>query len=518
MTAPSSKTAIRELEALCWAAGFRELPPSAGPDPERMCHLLLDHGLAGRLLARLAGDTVPAWCTPALRQAMHEEQTAGRARWARQETAVRALIAALPANERPFVLPGEATGAVTDAAVGGDDGVAIDVLSPEPARLATTLGKLGYRRGLGPAAYDAWTRLQRDGVAINLYGPFPIYAYPAGLRGLDLTPESHPGIWLQSFSSPERHELRFSDLIPYLTDDESSEPLEGCVIRPEPRALIHCARQFHAYIQSPFVRAPALRLGVLAEIRDLLTLPVFDGSLFRELTQRWHGADAVNLAGQLLEQWCGRVPENLRSVRAGALPAVFPRCMGSCGAWVDLGPPAEALLMSSSMEAVERLGMSSVRLERAEGPWRRGPIPPAPGGLDRFIVHAGDGDFDLPALCAWRSADALSIAVRLPRLPRPGQDYGVRCDGECPEEHLEIEFDSICEELRVAGPGRVDMASDAQGHELRIHLGWKSLATLLAAGVPARILLTIARRKHRVSSFYDAEAVIVLPLRLTAVA
>lgn len=78
-----------------------------------------------------------------------------------------------------------------------------------------------------------------------------------------------------------------------------------------------------------------------------------------------------------------------------------------------------------------------------------------------------------------------------------------------------VEFDSIRQEPLVAGSGRVDVASDAQGHELQIHLSWPSHSTLLRGGAPARALLTITRRNHLVSSGFNAEAVIAVPLRLT---
>lgn len=516
MRESTSRDSSAEIAALAWAAGFRSDPLEGPPlDPCRMTELLVRHRLASRLLRQLKGCSPPGWCTPELQAAMRAQRAAALACQSRQLQALWDVRANVPGRP-PLVIKGFTTYALTGdrstVRYSGD----VDLLCSDPEELGRGLEALGYVPSFDYEWRHEYGSFRRDRVALEVHRFYPVYGYPEGIREADLDPDRHPGIWLQSFPSPARHELHFEDLLPYLTPGRTPETRDFLIPCPEAAVLILCAHELKEFLQSPFVLNLPVRLALLAEIHDLIRLPAFDGMLLAELVSRFGGEDAMSLAGRLLGILLGEDPF------PGLLGASYramgnhPRCLGYRGGWVDLGPPAEALLAPPPMSAIDRLGWCDLLVAPNVTPWSRGPVPPAPGGLDRAIVHAAGGSFDLPALCAWREGAELAVAMRLPPLPGSEHEYRVRLDGPGLGECFSVEI-RAGEELPVAaGAGRLELACDSHGYELRIRLPWPSAAVLTEREGAVKVFLTLMRRDRRVRSYYNADAVIALPLRLCA--
>ena len=338
---PAELTAVDRL--LLWAAGCGSAPPSidasdSGEALERLDH----HCVLGRFLERCAGDTGAA---PGGSRFIADCEARFKEIESIAATQVRAVreVADRIGDERLILLKGMTTYMLTgrrETLRVGD----VDLASSLGERLGAEFLKLGYVQTRQPFMHELG-EYTRGRTEMDVHSHFPIYRLPPTLDGVDLRPESNPGVWVQRHRVAERN-ISFDRLASSTWPGAIAEAADIEFAGPEILALIIAGHSFMNYTNAWSIshrEKPYVRLGELLDIEALFALPDFDIDLFTASVVELEALDAVrwvNVAGQKL---LGREMIEFDSAGMWSHDRLPPRCIW-WDLWLDVPPSTKSLI------------------------------------------------------------------------------------------------------------------------------------------------------------------------------
>ena len=352
------------LALLKWGAGARVLSGEPSEIEEDELLSFVDaHRLTVRFLARLLKEQ-PPWATPSLIRKLQLRQLHIRYDFHQKIGALREVQAACRSSGLQLaIVKGlssySLTGEPSMIRYVGD----FDVLAGDPEELVTVLSHLGYEvkgRG-GHTVAD----MGRQDLSFDIHKFFPVDSYPRPMDIGGLLPRLHPGLWLKSVGEiATRNEITYDEIIKNSTTGILPENTDITVPDTNMTILVSCAHIFRHYLEQAIwqtiyrLGAGTLRLGDLADIRDLALHPRFNSARFLELTRKYNGGDSVDLVSFLLATYFGRSPLPTLSLAGFRFRNryYFPRPLWPHRAfWLTDDRPADNILLpETSVESVVR--------------------------------------------------------------------------------------------------------------------------------------------------------------------
>lgn len=491
-----------ELPILLWAVTGEGPPPPARPDLRKLLSLAYEHRLIPRLLYLLR-RMQPAWSSPALLAALQAENARAVVLHQRRIQALREITTAWehrmgPSAEPLIVVKGFSVFALTGDArhlrLSGD----LDLFAPDPEALWQVLTDLGYHGTRHGGKFTEYANLRRAEVAIEIHRFFAVYAYPEGLAAADLTPERNPGVWRQQFGPIRRRTLDHAAL--RLRARQSEVELCRGLHVPEAAltALLLCAHEFGETLHSPFEIAVPVRLGIVADLLDLMRRPCFDAGRFHHLAAEYGAEDALRCMGAFI-QLCGcSVPEALAGF-TGA-PSRLPRQVGFRGGWAALTTPHEELQPADRTALLHQLG--SNRIDPSEDP--EAVLP------EHVILHSAGAEAFTPRISVRCRPGQLRVEVRLPPLEPERHEYRVRIDGLWPNGPR-LAGNVGPWGSTTTGVGRVSPRHEVEDLIVTLEL---PVSGEVEGALP--LLLAVMRRDRARDDFWDADQTAVVPLLVSA--
>jgi len=259
---------------------------------------------------------------------------------------MRQISGQLPHNVGVIIIKGMSTYILTEQDYTmrcGD----IDVFSSDSAALVRALTEMGYRQSKAPFLYEVG-EYSKGAIEIDVHSYFPVYSYSESLLSANLTPDSHPDIWRQSYRM-HQHKISYDNLRSNAYRSRAINT-EGITV-PDPNmlAIILCSHAFLNYTNMWSIshREKAyVRLGEIADLFDLAAHPAFRSAKFLSLVKQFSAKDAVEWAASVASSLFGRNPLPVpSSVRLDdELPeGRFPRCLW-WDFWINLPSGTDELL------------------------------------------------------------------------------------------------------------------------------------------------------------------------------
>jgi hypothetical protein len=274
-----------------------------------------------------------------------------------QAAAVRELASTLRRTApEPILVKGFAQYALTGEPCHRFLSEDVDLLCSETEEFLRTLASLEYSGERFDEESHEFVWGARAGVVIEGHRHISFWTYPDGAMAADLVPLAEPKRWLQSYSDPAEFRLTYSDISSHSV--RSSIPaVEGVLVADaSASAAILCAHEFRHAIQmfrnfgrTSFRQLYLLRLGPLADIRDLVLSPSFCAEAFYALIGRGEGHDAVRYVARLMELFLGEAfvpPPPFEPWEMAARP--FPRLLAELGCYAALSTADDVRLLASN--------------------------------------------------------------------------------------------------------------------------------------------------------------------------
>lgn len=320
-------TAADVTTVLLWAAGSDRAPSDdARPDELDLLALVDMHALTARLVHRLE-STAPSWATDRLRRGLAGLDDANR-RKAEAHTAAAAEITAIEAVGNPVLVKGVSTNLATGLAYTlrcGD----IDMVVPDAAAATDVVLGLGYERTREPFMHEVG-EFTRGTTEIDLHAYFPVHSY-TGMDPDILDAAAHPGVWVQPGFRLSMRPISWAMLDAYRVD----RAVAGGRVSVPGADLLAIILSAHGFMNFTNVwsishrEKPYVRLGELADLRDLVADARFCPDRFARLVHDLDATDAVEWASWAYETLIGPSPLP-RTTRA-----TYPRCLW-WGWWANL--------------------------------------------------------------------------------------------------------------------------------------------------------------------------------------
>lgn len=327
-----------DIAILKWAAGVACAPAVSSAqndakqsfgDNRSLADLLNAHRLDARFAARCRKEN-PTWCDSGTLAAATSRAELAREHIRVQCEAVRELMSQLPTERPVIVLKGASVYALTgdpDCAHHSGD---IDLLCDDTAAVRTALAGLGYR----PVSVDM---MVRGDLAIETRNTFAFHDYPTDLHR-NWVSSGHGRLFESDRNEECPGSLAYDDVAPRCVHGATTETCDLFFPDPVTTALILCGHIAFDYARGAYYTAPVVRLGELADVRDLTRVPGFDRARFLEMAAR-HGAERnAALVGRMIASFLdqnGTSSGRLRAARSPKNPLPAPRC----DAW-ELRTPA----------------------------------------------------------------------------------------------------------------------------------------------------------------------------------
>lgn len=296
------------------------------PDIDALVGEIEEHRLAGRARELLDGGDVP-WAGAAFRASVAQLCDSVEAD-ARRHRQVLAELAARGGDDI-IVIKG-----MSSAELLGDPTILrcgdIDAVPRDEDRFCDQLLEIGFERTRDAMVHEVG-EFTRDGVAIDVQSYFPVYSLPPGL------PSASGATGVVLCREPMPHERITFDVL-----DASRVDRRFRVGGPEVSALLMGAHAFMnvCNVWSISHREKAyLRLGELADVRELRALPSFDRSLAATLERELVGTDATAWVDWVLDA----LPASLEGGRVEPMHPPAPRCLW-WNVWYDVPTSASELL------------------------------------------------------------------------------------------------------------------------------------------------------------------------------
>jgi hypothetical protein len=489
---PMSKHSEALRNILKWAAGADEPPPEGHTvDTTALLALARRHRLCGRLLQRVRALSVPPdWCPASLVTELRSRHLRAALAQEQKVAAYREIRSALSGAEPPLPIKGWTTYALTGERrhirVSGD----LDLVCPDPEGLTRTLRTLGYVGEVLDGGRHEYAHLRRGSVAIEIHRYFPVYAYPPGVLATAdrLPPDGRDAVRPQAFVPPLRRDLNYADISEAIICGKAIGMEDLMVPDPTMAAFLLCTHEFKEYLTSPLDLPIPIRLGVLADIRDLTLHPGFRPERFVALAARFGAEDAVALTDRLLTCWLGFPLSSARGMDIG--PQVFPRQLGFRGVWANLYPAEDGIVPPDRATLLARLSRSGSR--RSNGV-----------ALEHTLRDSWSSLLSAERVAFVRSEEGVTVTLMLPLLTDSGLRFRIRADWQGDQENAcAVELDG--KGMSVSGPGRVVMDQDARQQRLHIQIAQNWFAASAWEGDGANILLTLMILTPESQDFFDA--------------
>jgi hypothetical protein len=158
--------------------------------------------------------------------------------------------------------------------------------------------------------------LEQEAFKLDVHHGFPFWGFP-DVPPVDLTSPGRIDIDPQGLG--QRTDRRLVDYAALAEEVRCIEMPFGdiTVLSPEATALISCGNIFKDYLKPHWLVPSCVRLGEVAEIVDLVSLPGFRYDRFAKLAVAWSATDAIACVTEVYESLVGDAPDVLRDSASG---------------------------------------------------------------------------------------------------------------------------------------------------------------------------------------------------------